>query len=232
MNETKAFPDKIFIQVCVLIFFSLMNLAMLCVSVIMGYKLIHFNFFNITLSSGIFTFPLSYICLDIMTEIFGFKTTRPIIYITYFSLFIFSLFIKTLISIHSNGDFSAYTIALNGTFRLTIAVIFSVMFGDYLNSTLLSKWKITLKGRFYWLRSLSSTAIGEFCDTAIGFGIAFIGVLPFSEWSKLALYTFLVKIIWSIICVLPSSIIVLLLKDYLKLDVYDHDTNYNPLKIV
>src|SRR3990167_2325497 len=207
-----------------LLFFAVLNFSMLCVSVIMGYKLI--SFMGFTLSAGIFAFPLSYVCEDIVAEVYGYRVSRLLIWVTFSCLLIFSLFITFLVKIQPASVWhneQAYVLALGGTLRLALAIVFSVIIGDFINAILLTKWKVLLKGKSYWLRSLGSTTLGELSDTFIGFGIAFIGVLPFSAYLKIAALTFLVKLFWTVLFVFPASLIVVIMKKKLQLNVFDYE---------
>lgn len=229
--EEKLSRDMVAKYIALAVLFVI-NFSMLCVSVVMGYKLI--SFMGLTLSTGIFAFPLSYVCQDIITEIYGFRLARALIWVTFSVLLLFSLFITILVDLtpivlwHHQ---QAYSVVLGHIFRLSFAIVVSLIIGDFLNAAALSKWKILLKGKRFWLRSFGSTAIGEAVDTVIGFGVAFTGFVSLEKFFLLVASTYSVKLIWSAVLILPSSITVSFLKKILKLDVYDYGLSFNPFDL-
>ena len=59
--------------------------------------------------------------------------------------------------------------------RVAIASFLAIFVGAFINAYAISKWKILLRGRYFWLRSLGASAIGEFIFT----------IVPFSNYCKI-----------------------------------------------
>lgn len=212
-----------------LLLLSLLNISVLISSIIMGYKII--SLFGLTLSSSIYAFPISYMCGDIIAEIYGYRVSRAVIYSTFFCLLLFACIIQFQLNLQPVEYWqhqSEYQSVLGGTLRLTLAIIGSLILGDLINAYVLTKWKVLLRGRAYWLRSLGSTAIGEAVDTFIGFLIAFIGTMSVIQFFEIALSTYMVKMLWNMIYTVPASIIVFVIKNWLHVDVYDYSSVNNP----
>jgi uncharacterized PurR-regulated membrane protein YhhQ (DUF165 family) len=109
---------------------------------------------------------------------------------------------------------------LSGTLGLLVS--------SFVNIYLVSKWKILVKGRFFWLRSLGASAAGELCLSIIGFSIAFYGKIPYLNIVKLIFAAWLFKSAFTLVGIAPASFIANFLKKFEGIDVFDYTTNFNP----
>jgi uncharacterized PurR-regulated membrane protein YhhQ (DUF165 family) len=96
---------------------------------------------------------------------------------------------------------------------------------------MVAKWKVLLRGRLFWLRSLGASIIGEAVFVIISLCMEFIGVIPLQALVQLILVSFAMKIVLNPILVIPSSILAAMIKKIEQIDVYDYDLEFNPLKI-
>ena len=91
--------------------------------------------------------------------------------------------------------------------------------------------KIWTKGKHLWMRTISSTIVGEGVDSVIIVIIAFAGVFPFNNLVSIAVSGFILKVLIEIIMTPATYRIVAYLKKHEGLDVYDTDETYNPFKL-
>ena len=95
----------------------------------------------------------------------------------------------------------------------------------------MSKMKIASNGKYFSLRAIVSTLIGESADSLIFFPIAFAGLIPFNEILVMIITQAFLKSLYEVI-ILPVTIRVV---NYIKRvdgnDVYDRHTSYNILRI-
>jgi queuosine precursor transporter len=105
-----------------------------------------------------------------------------------------------------------------------------VLIGAFLNAYVLTKWKILWRGRYFWLRSLFSTAFGELIFTTIVILVNYFGVFDFKNMFELGVVSFCFKIIMSVVLTVPISLFVVWLKNKEGVDIYDYHTNFNPFK--
>ena len=104
--------------------------------------------------------------------------------------------------------------------------------GEFSNSAVLSKMKILTQGKMLWLRTMSSTVIGQFLDSLIFVLLAcFLKVFPWEIFSNLVLTAFLLKVAFEFLFTPFLYLLARFLKKQEKLDTYDHKTNYNPFKL-
>lgn len=201
-------------------------------SYLMVYKMVQVA--GILETGAIFLFPLSYAIADIISEVYGYKSARQVVW---FSLIVGLLFCSALEIVaqlpaanfwHKQND---YLTVFSPILRAYISLTIASLIGNFANIYLISKWKLLMHGKHFWIRSLISTGIGEFFFTVIGGSLAYFGVQPAEKIFFLMLDGYLFKMLYASIAVWPATFIVFSLKKSEKVDIYDHGVNYNPFKL-
>ena len=201
-------------------------------SVVMVYK--EFQIAHVILSDATVFFPTTYLIGDIIAEVYGYKIARRLIWLSLFSEFIFTSVLTMIIysPYPTSWPLEKYYISTEGNLlRIFVANLLATFIGDMLNIYVLSKWKILLKGKIFWLRSLASTGIGEAIYTIIASSLGFIGLIPSNKIITLVLSTYIIKILYAIIFVYLGVVAVKFLKKKEGIDVYDYETDFNPFKL-
>ena len=148
--------------------------ALMIMSNILGTKTVNIAF--IMLPCSILIFPVIYIINDVLSEIYGYKMTRNVIYLG-FLLNILAIVLYTIaIILPSNSqNAEAFAMILGTTPRLFIAGLLAYFAGNILNSIVLVK----LKERYadlLFVRCITSTLIGESVDSIVFITVGFLGV--------------------------------------------------------
>ena len=132
----------------------------------------------IALPCSILTFPILFVVNDILSEIYGFKLTKDIIYLgLIINVGAVALYQVAMIFPSSSPNAPAFAALLSTTPRLFVAGLISYMMGNLLNSHVLVK----LKEKYYnllFVRVIVSTIIGETVDSVVFISVSFYGVLP------------------------------------------------------
>ncbi|WP_296863217.1 queuosine precursor transporter [uncultured Methanobrevibacter sp.] len=150
--------------------------ASIIVSNILATKTLEFEF--IALPCSILTFPVLFIVNDILSEIYGYKMTRDVIYLGFIiNIIAIALYHLAMAFPSSSPNAPAFAMLLSTTPRLFIAGLISYMLGNILNSKVLVKLKERYNDQLF-VRCMLSTAIGETVDSIIFISISFVGVLP------------------------------------------------------
>ena len=186
-----------------------------------------------TLPAAIFVFPLSYIFGDILTEVYGYRVARRVIWLGFACNLIFVFFAwigQILPSASFWGDQQAYASILGYTPRLVAASLGGYLVGEFVNSFILARMKILTGGRWLWSRTISSTILGEGVDTAIFITLAFIGTS--SSVPTMILNHWVAKVAIEVILTPATYAIVNWLKRKEGIDTYDYHTRYNPFTIL
>lgn len=150
--------------------------ASIIVSNILATKTLEFEF--IALPCSILTFPVLFIVNDILSEIYGYKMTRDVIYLGFIiNIIAIALYHIAMAFPSSSPNAPTFAMLLSTTPRLFIAGLISYMLGNILNSKVLVKLKERYNDQLF-VRCILSTAIGETVDSIIFISISFVGVLP------------------------------------------------------
>lgn len=206
--------------------------AVLLISNIASTKIL--TIWKFTFDGGTLLFPLSYIFGDILTEVYGFRRSRRVIWLGFFSALIMSLVLYVVQILPPAGDWTnqkAYEAILGFVPRIVAASLLAYFAGEFINSMILSRLKILTKGRYLWMRTIGSTLIGEGFDTIIFCMVAFYGVLPASVFKAVLISNYIFKCAVEIIFTPLTYLIVGTLKRKEKTDVYDYGVKYNPFQI-
>lgn len=216
-----------------LIILCMVYVTILLLSGILAYKLIQVRDF--TFSAAILVFPISYITIDITAEIFGYKISRIFIWIGTICVYLFALFGAVIIHLPSPLNWhhqASYNWIIGLYLRLTIAGSISTLVGEFINTFVISKWKILTKGKVFALRSIGSSGIGAFFDTLCEYLIGFTGIISSTHLLfSMIILAYTVKLFYSCILAYPASLIVKFLKTKTNLDTFDYRTNFNPFSL-
>ncbi len=194
---------------------------------IIGVKIISFG--QVTLPAAIVVFPLSYIFGDILTEVYGYRWSRRIIWLGFLCNFLFVMFAwmgEHLPPAPFWEGQAAYKTILGYTPRLLLASFSGYLLGAFSNSMIMSRMKLATRGRRLWMRTIASTIVGEGLDTVVFIIIAFIGTPSFSL--MLILYHWSAKVLIEVLATPLTYRAVNYLKRKENIDTYDDKTNFNP----
>jgi len=204
-----------------------------------------FSLFGIQLAfdGGTLLFPLAYVLADILTEVYGFKASRRVIW-TGFAVLAFSalvFFILQALPAESSWDAqdgagatgsAAYGIILGGMSSggIVLASLAGYLVGEFLNSVLLSRIKVMMKGRFLWFRAVVSSLVGELLDSVVFVSIAcFAGVFGWNLFITLALTNYILKCLIEALVLPVTYTVTRQLKKREGVDVYDEEIKYRPI---
>ncbi len=208
---------------------SVFFVTVLLVSNIVSTKFVDLHWF--TFDGGTILFPLSYIFSDILTEVYGYATSRRVIWLGFASALLMSIVIMIVGALPAAPDWhnqNAYDTILGLTPRIVVASLIAYFCGEFSNSLILAKMKIATKGRWLWLRTISSTMVGEFLDSILFIIIAFAGIFPNSLILTLIISNYIFKTAVEVLFTPMTYKIVGYLKKKEDFDYYDDKTNFNP----
>ncbi|MCJ7514909.1 MAG: queuosine precursor transporter [Dehalococcoidia bacterium] len=190
---------------------------------------------GIVLPAAIIIFPISYIIGDVLTEVYGYRQARRVIWLGFLCNLITVLAIWIAKILPPAPVFEAqndYERILGSTPRFLLASFVAYLAGEFTNSVVLSKMKIMTKGRWLWTRTIGSTLIGQGVDTVAVLAIAFVGVLPVSVLGIMMFFHWLVKCAYEALATPLTYVVVGYLKRKEDIDVYDYGVDFNPLRVI
>src|SRR4030065_2249885 len=163
-----------------------------------------FSIYGVRLAfdAGTLLFPVSYIFGDILTEVYGYKRSRRVIWTGFLCLGLSALVFWLVRLLPGESTWpgvagqDAYNAILGGMSSggIVLASLLGYWTGEFSNSFTLAKMKIITRGRWLWSRTISSTLVGELVDTLIFILIASLfKVFPWSLFITLVLTNYLFK---------------------------------------
>jgi queuosine precursor transporter len=190
---------------------------------------------GIILPAAIVIFPISYIIGDVLTEVYGYRQARRVIWLGFICNLIAVLAIwiaKILPPAPVFEAQNAYERILGSTPRFLLGSFAAYLAGEFTNSVVLAKMKIMTKGRWLWTRTIGSTLLGQGVDTIVVLTIAFVGVLPFSVLGIMMFFHWLIKCVYEAVATPLTYVVVGYLKRKEGIDVYDYGVDFNPLRVI
>ena len=184
------------------------------------------------LPAAIVIFPVSYIFGGILTEVYGYRQARRVIWLGFLCnlVAVVAIWIGQILPSVSFWDGqAAYERILGYTPRLLIASFLAYLVGEFANSFVLAKMKIATGGRWLWTRTIGSTLVGEGFDSLVFMTLAFAGTIPAGALGVAILTQWLAKSAYEAAVTPVTYVVVKFLKQKEGMNTYDYDTRFNPL---
>ena len=189
--------------------------------------------------AGTLLFPVSYIFGDILTEVYGYRRSRRVIWTGFICLALSSLVLWLVRVLPGEATWQDYAgqaafVAILGGMSsggIVLASLGGYWAGEFSNSVVLAKMKIFTRGRWLWMRTIGSTIVGELVDTVVFIVVACLfGVFPWSLFVTLVLTNYLFKCGVEALMTPVTYAAVRWLKRVEGVDHYDYGTDFNPFK--
>ena len=131
--------------------------------------------------AGTIVFPFAYMLGDVLTEIWGFRTARKVIWLTFLCNVIMVVCTQIGVWLPSPDYLAETANAYNHIFsyvpRIVIASLTGFLLGEMSNAWLMEKIKEKTKGKRLWVRTIGSSAVAYLFDSLPFVLIAFLGVV-------------------------------------------------------
>lgn len=188
---------------------------------------------GLALPAGTIIFPISYICGDVLTEVYGYHRARQVIWLGFACnlLAVGAIWAAQLLPGAAFWDSAAqasYERILGFTPRLLIASFCAYLVGEFANSVVLAKMKIATQGRMLWARTIGSTIVGQGLDSLVFVTIAFVAAIPLGGLLTMMGTQWILKVAYEILATPLTYGVVGFLKQRDGIDVYDHHTSFHP----
>lgn len=205
---------------------------LLCSNLIGAAKVCHI--WGISFGGTLIFFPITYLFGDILTEVYGYKRSRKVVW-TGFGAMGFASFVSWLILALPPAETWNHQAELELIFgqtpRLVAASLIAYLIGELANSYVLAKMKIMTQGKWLWTRIVGSTIVGEAIDSVIFYPLAFFGVWPTKLLLSVMATSYVFKVIWETLMTPLTYKIVGFLKRVEQEDYFDYNTNFSPFSL-
>ena len=192
---------------------------------------------RLAFDGGTILFPLSYVLGDVLTEVYGFRKNRRVIWAGFAMLGLTALVFWAIQHLPGESAWqgyagqAAYDAILGGVSSggIMIASLLAYLAGSFTNSVILARLKVATHGRFLWMRTIGSTLVGEGVDTTIFILVATLtGVFPWELFTTLLLTNYIFKVCFEAVLTPVTYRIANRLKRVENEDYFDTHTNFNP----
>ncbi len=194
-------------------------------------------FGNVIFGAGILFFPVAYLFGDILTEVYGYAYDRRAVWAGFVALAFAAIMAQITIALPvAPGSYMAQyqqgmELVFGNSWRVVIASMLAFWSGSFVNAYVMAKMKILTGGRFLWMRTIGSTAVGELIDSSLFYFIAFYGIWSTKEVIAVALAQYVLKTTWEVLATPLTYWIIAFLKRKEAVDYYDIHTNFTPFKV-
>lgn len=209
---------------------GMLFVSLLLISNTIAVKIVSIGGF--VLPAGIVCFPITYIFGDVLTEVYGFRRSRLVIWTGFFCLALMSIFYYIATKLPAASfwtDQESFARFFAFVPRIAIASFIAYLAGEYSNSVVLSRMKIWSEGRHLWMRTIGSTIVGEGIDSVIFNFAAFLFVFETKQVWHIAMSGYILKVLYEILATPLTYAIVGFLKRVEGVDHFDRDEKYNIL---
>jgi len=189
----------------------------------------------LTFDAGTLVFPVAYIVGDLLTEVYGYRTARRVIWYGFGGLLFTGLTLALVNALPAPPDAQSQQMAgafgtlLGQAPRILLASLVAYLVGEWLNSYVLARLKVAMQGRWMPVRTIASSLIGQGADTAIFLLIAFAGIWPAELLWAVFLANYLFKVGMEVALTPVTVQLARQLKRREQVDAFDADLKLNPL---
>jgi hypothetical protein len=195
---------------------------------------------RLAFDAGTLLFPISYIFGDVLTEVYGYRRSRKVIWTGFGLSALMAVTFWLVGRLPGEAEWQAYAgqgaydailggVSSGGIIVASLAAYFA---GEFSNSYVMAKLKIVTQGRWLWARTIGSTLVGEGVDTALFILMACLfGVFPWSIALTLIVTNYIFKVGIEALMTPITYRIVNGLKRVEHEDYYDYNTDFNPFRV-
>ncbi len=189
---------------------------------------------GLVVPAAIIIFPVSYIAGDVLTEVYGYQQARQVIWMGFLCnlVTVVAIWLGQVLPPASFWDGqAAYERILGYTPRILAASFLAYLVGEFANAFVLAKMKIATRGRWLWTRTIGSTLVGQGLDSLVFISLAFVGTIPLAGLASAIVTQWLAKSLYEAAATPATYWVVNFLKRQEGVDVYDYETDFNPLSL-
>ena len=192
---------------------------------------------HLAFDGGTLLFPIAYVLGDVLTEVYGYRAARRVIWTGFIALSLVSLLFFLLKLLPGDAVWESYAgsdafdAILGGMSSggIAVASLSGYLVGSFSNSAILSRLKVLMKGQALWVRVIGSSLVGELLDSlAFVFVASLTGVFGWELFASLVLTNYLFKVSIEVIVFPLTFVAVKKLKKAEGVDIFDLGIKFNP----
>ncbi len=213
-------------------FLAMIYAIIIVTSTSLVYKIVKVG--PLVITAGALLSPVWYFLSDVIAEVYGYQLSKKLIWAGLVCEGIFVTICATLIHLPSPAYWqhqAAYNQVLGNLPRVYIGSISGTLIAAFVNPFLVAKWKILMRGKYFWIRSIGSSAFSLFLFTTTTNLVDLLGVIPPLDIAKAITLSASIKVMMIPLLVIPASILASFLKRFEGINVYDYNARFNPFSL-
>ncbi len=149
--------------------------------------------------AGTITFPFAYMLGDVLTELWGFKTAKRVIWLTFCCNILLVMCTQIGVWLPSPDYLAetagAYNHVFNYVPRIVIGSLVGFLLGELSNAWLMERIKRHTKGRRLWVRTIGSSMVAYLFDSLPFVLIAFWGTVSTHDLLLMIAFQYVAKLL-------------------------------------
>ena len=227
-----GYPQEVTVRYRYLDTLTIIFVVVLVVSNLIGPKICQIG--ALLISGAQLLFPITYICGDIFTEVYGYAASRRAIWLGFFAMGLLAVMGQIAVSLPPAPgwhDQQAFATVFGLVPRFAVASLVAYWAGEFTNSYTLARLKLVTDGRFLWTRTIGSTISGQLVDTVVVILIAFWGVESGPKMLIMIASSYGIKVAYETLATPFTYLVVGWLKRAEGVDTFDRGTNFSPFAL-
>lgn len=192
------------------------------------------DIFGLTVSATALYFPVTMIISDVLTEVYGYAQARRALWIVMGASITAGLIYQLVVFLPPAAGFDgndAYARVLGQVPRVLVGCWIAIFVGDIVNNYIMARMKVMTQGRWLWLRTITSTFVGQGLNTVLFYVIALGGIIPTDLLIASIISGWLLKTLVEALFTPLTYLVVNHVKRVEGIDHYDVGTDFNPLRV-
>lgn len=133
------------------------------------------------LPAAVIVYPFCFMVGDVLTEVWGFKIAKKVIWLGFFMNLLLIIFTNIAIPLTYPEFWKGqehFQFIFGAIPRIVLASFIGYLVGELSNSWLLELIKKITNGKWLFIRTIGSSMVGQIFDTVLFITIAFYGTIP------------------------------------------------------
>lgn len=189
--------------------------------------------FGVTVPASGLIIPVAFSLGDLIADVYGYHISRKLIWNALVCQLLFGIFMTAVTHFPNPVDDMTnihYSEAFKHIIRTNIISCLSVTSGMFANAFLMSKLKIRMNGKRFWIRTFLSSSVSEFVLCFVAYTTLYLGLKTPKEMWLIILNVWYYKMIFAFFAAPFVAIAARFVKKIEAKECYDYGVNYNPFK--
>ena len=160
------------------------------------------------LPAAVIVYPFCFMVGDVLTEVWGFKVAKKVIWLGFFMNLLLIIFTNIAIPLTYPEFWKGqehFQFIFGAIPRIVLASFIGYLIGEFSNSWSLELIKKITNGRWLFVRTIGSSVVGQIFDTVLFITIAFYGTMPNEVLITMIIAQYIFKVLCEVFAGTPLA---------------------------